>query len=431
MIRVLRLVAGALGVLLVLTAVPASAANRVTPRNFTGFGFDQCNAPDQAHMDAWLRTSKYWAVGIYIAGENRYCKDQPELTPGWVSTQLRNNWRLLPLNVGRQAWCNTNYKGKPRISPDPTNSFEKARAQGRDEAVASIRAAKALGIVRGSTLWYDIEHFDISKRRCRNSALSFLSAWTHVLHRRGWVSGIYSSASSGIKMLDDARLDPSSTIAMPDQVWFADWNGRVTVRSRYIADDGWMPHARVHQYQGDHVEKHGGMSINIDSNFLDLGRGSVPGKPRNRCHGTNIDFTRYPTIGMGSTGDLVRAAQCLLKEQGYFKHSITGYFGRITKRAVRQFRTDHGFNAGPRLIPVVWASLLSQGGEPLLKYGAAGEAVRRLQRALNARVGAGLAITGVFAKATMAGVKTYQGSLGIPKNGVFVPELWATLKLKN
>jgi hypothetical protein len=71
-------------------AGPAAARNRVTPGNFTGYGFDQCIAPTQDAMDVWLRTSPYWAVGIYISGDSRACPDQPNLNREWIATQLRN-----------------------------------------------------------------------------------------------------------------------------------------------------------------------------------------------------------------------------------------------------------------------------------------------------------------------------------------------------
>ncbi|HEY0772527.1 MAG TPA: hypothetical protein VGD51_00475, partial [Nocardioidaceae bacterium] len=56
-------------------SAPAEAANRVTPGNFTGYGFDQCETQSQEVMDTWLTSSPYWAVGVYIAGENRHCGD--------------------------------------------------------------------------------------------------------------------------------------------------------------------------------------------------------------------------------------------------------------------------------------------------------------------------------------------------------------------
>ena len=102
-----------------MSAAPAQARNRVTPGNFTGFAFDQCLAPTQRSMDAWLRNSPYLGVGIYISGASRGCRDQPNLTPTWITAQLVNGWRLLPITLGPQAWCTTRerYLHQVRISP--------------------------------------------------------------------------------------------------------------------------------------------------------------------------------------------------------------------------------------------------------------------------------------------------------------------------
>src|SRR5690349_14312314 len=166
------------------TAPATSAtANVATPGAFHGFGFDQCLAPTQSAMDAWLRQSPYLAVGIYISGASRGCKVQPNLTPPWVTTQLRKGWRLLPITLGPQASCNPRfprYGHDARIDADPgaQGGYAKARAQGLAEADRTVAAAKALGLSAGSTLWYDLEGFDAAKKRCRESALAFLSAWT-------------------------------------------------------------------------------------------------------------------------------------------------------------------------------------------------------------------------------------------------------------
>ena len=68
-----------------LVTPTAQAANQPVPRDFTGYGFDQCLAPTQKAMDAWLASSPFWAVGIYISGKSRACRSQPNLTPTWVS----------------------------------------------------------------------------------------------------------------------------------------------------------------------------------------------------------------------------------------------------------------------------------------------------------------------------------------------------------
>ncbi len=416
----------------VVLAGPAQAENRVTPGNFTGYGFDQCVAPSQTNMDRWLTSSPYWAVGIYISGDSRGCPSQPNLTPTWVSTQLSNGWRLLPLTVGPQAWCTTRerYLTQVRINPDPTTNYVKARKQGHAEAAKTVRAAQALGISAKSTLWYDLEHFDTSGTRCRESALSFLSAWTHKMHTLGYVSGVYSSASSGIKMLDDANAYAPGKYAMPDQVWIADWNGRADIFSSYVRSTSWMPHQRVHQYLGGHNETYDGVTINVDSNFMSLGRGSVAPAELPSC-GVRIDFPDYYRLESGDTGDHVKALQCLLRRNVTYGGDITGVFNSATYQAVVDYQEA-------RRVPVTgvvslgtWTALLSEGSHPVLKYGSARHAVRRLQRALNAAVDAHLPITGVYYGSTAAAVKAYQVARGLARTGVVASDTWAELERGN
>lgn len=408
---------------------PAQADNRVTPGNFTGYGFDQCVAPTQTEMDRWLTSSPYWAVGIYISGDSRGCLSQPNLTPTWVSTQLRNGWRLLPVTVGPQAWCTTRerYLTQVRINPDPATNYLKAREQGHAEAAKTVRAAQALGISANSTLWYDIEDFDTSGTACRESALSFLSAWTNKLHTLGYVSGVYSSASSGIKMLDDANAYTPGKYAMPDQVWMADWNGQANISSSYVRSTSWMPHRRVHQYRGDHDETHGGVTITVDSNFMSLGDGSVAPPALPSC-GVRIDFAEYHRLERGDTGDQVKALQCLLRRTGTYAGDITGSFDQPTYQAVVDFQTARRGQVTGVVGLGTWTAALASGSQPILKYGSARHAVRRLQRALNAAVDARLPITGVYYGSTAAAVKQYQQARGLASTGVVASATWAQLE---
>src|SRR4051812_17206464 len=68
-------------------ATSAQAATRVMPGDFTGYGFDACDTPSQSRMDAWRRYSKFWGVGVYVAGMNRACTTQRHLTRSWVHSQ--------------------------------------------------------------------------------------------------------------------------------------------------------------------------------------------------------------------------------------------------------------------------------------------------------------------------------------------------------
>ena len=408
--------------------VPAVAGNRATPGNFTGYGFDQCIAPTQAAMDAWLTSSQFWAVGIYISGDSRACPTQPNLTSTWISAQLRNGWRLLPLTVGPQASCSTrdSYAGEVKINPDPAGDYAAALLQGRLEAVKTIRAARALGISAKSTLWYDIEAFSIAGTKCRESALTFLSGWTRALHNFNYVSGVYSSAASGIKMLDDAAA-AGSRHTMPDRVWIADWNGRANLNSVYVRSTSWMPHRRVHQYRGGHLERHGGVTINIDSNFMSLGRGSFARQLRPAC-GVGVDLADFHTLRRGNKGAEVKALKCMLKLKGLFGGRMYPGFNRRTAVAVKAFQRANGIAVSGVATLRTWTALHTAGRVQLLKYGSAGNPVRRLQRGLNAAVNAHLEITGVFAGPTLKAVRAYQHKRGLPGTGVVTSDTWVQLQ---
>jgi len=411
-------------------SAPASADNVATPGGFTGYGFDQCLAPSQSAMDAWLHHSPFWAAGIYISGASRGCPVQPNLTPTWIRTQLASGWRLLPITLGPQAWCTTRerYLHQKRISPRPARRYARARAQGRAEAAKTVRVARRLGIVRRSTLWYDLEAFNISPTNCRESALSFLHAWTRALHHHGYVSGVYSSAASGIRMLDDARVLRRGTYTMPDRVWIADWNGRRDTSSSYVRGDGWRPHKRVHQYVGGHNETHGGVTINIDRNWLNIGGGSVAGREPAHCGGAaSFNFRRYPRRQVGDRGALVRTVQCILSNKGRYSGAIDGVYDAGVGQAVRRYRVSRGLHASTVTSRRTWVALLSQGAHPIVKYGSASRAVRRLQRALNAADSAGLRVTGFFNGPTVDAVRAYQRGRGRAASGVANRYVWRPL----
>ena len=171
-----------------LLTTPAHAANPVTPGNFRGLGFDQCEAPSQSAMSTWIKKSPFRAAGIYISGASRACQRQSNLNATWVRNQLAAGWHLMPITLGPQASCSTRYPryGRsidPTINPSSTNWYAAAKAQGKLEAQRAVRAARNLGIVPGSTLFYDLEAFDTRRSTsCTQSAIRFLHAWTRTLH---------------------------------------------------------------------------------------------------------------------------------------------------------------------------------------------------------------------------------------------------------
>ncbi|WP_027346761.1 glycoside hydrolase domain-containing protein [Hamadaea tsunoensis] len=245
-------------------AVALAAAPQ--PGTFTGKGFDTCTAPSQAAMNAWRSSSPYQAVGIYISGASRSCS-QPNLTATWVANQIANGWHLIPIELGYQAPCGTR---TPKMSSDPTT----ARSQGVSAATSTANAATALGIGAGSTIYNDIEGYP-STAACKAAVLSFLSGYTEQLHARGYLAGMYSSGSSGVKDVCSAYNDTSYTRI--DQIWIAWWNGVAdTAGGSYCADTAWPGHQRLHQYAGDVTETWGGVTINIDRDYVDVTSAQAP-----------------------------------------------------------------------------------------------------------------------------------------------------------
>jgi hypothetical protein len=408
----------------------APVANVATPGNFLGFGFDQCNTPSQKAMDAWLDNSPFLAVGIYISGASRACSKQPNLTPAWVTTQLRDGWRLLPIDVGPQAPCNSRYRHskKPLIrnNPGKDRSFSLARQQGAAEARSTVKAAQALGISAGSTLWYDLENFDQTNTRCKDASLAFLSGWTRGLHALHYVSGVYSSAGSGIWSLDQARVKTPGKYLLPDRIWIARWDGQANTSTSYIRPDGWVPGNRMKQYVGGHDETWGGVTINIDRDYLDLGTHTLPAVKH--CGGVTVDLPDYPRAQPGADPTLVKALQCLLSEQQAYAGKLTGRYNSRTVAAAQAWQQAHGLPVRPYWNRRAWMTLFMAGPRPVLKYGSTGPAVRRLQRTLNAAThGTNLPVTGVFAQMTDAALRGWQISTQRKALGVVNPSTWDAL----
>ena len=404
------------------TGPGVARAKSGAPGSLTGYGFDACSAPPQAVMDAWWEQSPYSAVGIYIGGSNRVCKDQPELTAGWVRTQQRTGWHLLPVQVGPQASC-SGYAD--RMSSD----LATAKQQGSAEAATAIATARGLGIGSGSTLYYDLEDYDLAPDDCRRAALSFLSGWTEALHAANYDSGVYSNIAAAITSLDLAdRADPTA-YTMPDDIWFAWANGRAdTVTDERVLSDEWNDHARVHQYALDVPQTYGGYTLTIDANWLDVGKGSVGSPSRPLCRGVDVDLRRYPTLLPGSRGPGVAAAQCVLRKQGLMKAQPSGRYDKQTVAAVKKAQRKLDQKQTGKITRRTWVALLARGPHPLLKVGSTGDPVRRLQRALTAALGKRVKVDGAVSKATERAVRKYQRKSHLPETGVVTDEVWERLR---
>jgi peptidoglycan hydrolase-like protein with peptidoglycan-binding domain len=416
----------------VLAAGSAGAAAG-SKDGLTAYAFDARCAPTQEEMDAWLTSSPFWGVGIYLGGSMSSCRTtatdpgQPHLDATWVSHQRRAGWRVLPIWVGPQASCSAY---GDLIDPNPAGEYAAAEARGRAEATAAVARARELGIAARTTIWYDLEGgFDVADDDCRRSALRFLSGWTEALHDLRHRSGVYSSIASGIHVLDNAdHLSPGS-YEMPDQVWFA-WDNKradVDIDPRWVRQDSWEGE-RVHQYDLHTDATYGGVPLTIDRNYLELDGGSQPPRTTRGCGGTMLDFPSYPRLRAGSRGARVEALQCLLKKNGRYRGRLDGRLDRDVVRAVTAFQRRHDLRATGRPDAATWTTLFAKGSKPLMKVGSAGQSALRLQRALRAAGWRSVKPTGVVDDRTTKAVARYQRRVGLDPTGVVTRETWAALQ---
>jgi hypothetical protein len=373
--------------------LPAAAPHAVTPAiaatdtNFTGDGFDACAAPSSAAMAAWTSATSYRGIGVYFGGAHRACS-QPNLTSSWLTTQVGRGWHFIPIYVGTQA----------------SSLGSSAASKGSSEADDAANAAGTLGIPTGSVLYDDMEAYSSTYS---SNVLAYLNAWTARLHARGYLSGVYSSAASGVTDLN-SHYGASS----PDVIYFAHWNNSKTTSDSYLSSGHWANHQRVHQYSGDVNETHGGYTINIDGDWMDVrvAGGSTGPAP----------VPDWPTVRQGNTGETVRSVQYLLNQAGATL-TVDGDFGSATLAAVTSFQSGHSLGVDGIVGPNTWSALAVT-----VRSGSTGNAVKAVQSQLTAH-GYQTTVDGAFGPTTLTNLKAFQTALGTTASGVADATTWRYL----
>jgi hypothetical protein len=221
-------------------------------------GFDTCTAPSLPAMRAWR--AKFAATAIYIGGEEMAC-DYGNLSAGWIKAAEAMGWSLLPTYVGPQASCNT-FSGE--ITP------KRAAAEGRAAAADAIADAQMFGLGKGTPLYYDMEAYNGDNARCVAGVLTFLDAWTRQLNADGYVSGVYSSADSGVIDLDTVNSVDRHSLAEPQSLWFALWDDSNNLNGKpYLAEPLWPVAHLSKQYAGSHWVKIHKFALDVDLDLVD------------------------------------------------------------------------------------------------------------------------------------------------------------------
>ena len=98
---------------------------------------------------------------------------------------------------------------------------------------------------------------------------------------------------------------------------------------------------------------------------------------------------------------------------------IDGVFGAATVEEVKTFQAANGLTANGVVGTTTWEKLIVG-----LTPGSTGEAVKVLQRQLNAKRRAGLAVDGVYGTATRNAVIAFQKHIGMTQHGNVGPVTW-------
>ena len=138
----------------------------------------------------------------------------------------------------------------------------------------------------------------------------------------------------------------------------------------------------------------------------------------------------------GSKGEAVKTLQRNLNAAIGAGLSVDGSFGPSTSRAVKNFQSKYGLTAdgiaGPatqrKLASVVANKKNVVVASATLRKGSRGDNVKTLQRNLNAAIGAGLSVDGIFGPSCYAAVKKFQSKYGLGADGIYGPNTAAKMK---
>ncbi len=133
-------------------------------------------------------------------------------------------------------------------------------------------------------------------------------------------------------------------------------------------------------------------------------------------------------IAYGKSNDSIKAVQRRLKELGYFKNSVTGYFGDATREAVMAFQSRNGLSSNGKVNSATMNKLNSDSAKPAagyeeeddgsISYGDQSAEVKKMQQRLKDLGYFKNTCTGYFGGATQTALKKFQSRNGLTANGV-------------
>jgi hypothetical protein len=236
----------------------ATTTTKPAPSVFTGRAFDTCTAPSLAAMKAWKSTKVYGAAAVYVGGKNRGCA-QPQLTAAWTKSVTASGWKLIPLYVGAQPSCQTSK------SPEKMTTAN-AATLGKTDGTDAVTKATALGMKAGSTVYLDMEAYDIKNVSCNTAVLNYVRAWDKAVHAKNFWAGFYGFKSTSAAAIANATVRTD----LPDAMWYGLYDLHNTTTTDWpFKASLWTGHRRAHQYIVNSKETRGGVTLTIDRDAWD------------------------------------------------------------------------------------------------------------------------------------------------------------------
>jgi len=130
-----------------------------------------------------------------------------------------------------------------------------------------------------------------------NATLTFLAA----LDRPACTRSATAPASTAAAPRGSPTSPPSTAAptCSPDELWFANWNGRASAASDpYVPAGAWAGQTGSTSYAGGHDETYGGVTINIDNDYVEGATwGAGPGaEPKGRLDAVSAPQPGQVTI---------------------------------------------------------------------------------------------------------------------------------------
>ncbi|OGI85674.1 hypothetical protein A3A05_03560 [Candidatus Nomurabacteria bacterium RIFCSPLOWO2_01_FULL_41_12] len=163
---------------------------------------------------------------------------------------------------------------------------------------------------------------------------------------------------------------------------------------------------------------------------------ATPAVPSSSASTASYNFGTT-TLKDGSKGEAVKELQRFLNAKLNLGLSVDGALGPKTIAVIKQWQSDNGLVAdgliGPATKGMMNAQAATSGittamtktsydfGTATLKDGSKGEAVKELQRFLNAKLALSLAVDGALGPKTIAVIKQWQSDNGLVADGLIGP----------